>query len=223
MSKHLAPKEESNQARTRLISAALRLFVEKGYEAATTREICEAANANISQIRYYFGDKAGLYRAAYTEPLGDLPCQAHLIAMSELPLASALELFFNEFLQPLKLGPDLNLLMKLRFREMLEPTGAWEQEIEAEIKPQHEALLALIQKHLKLDTLDVDAQRLAFAIIGIAVHYFVGQDVIRAISPQIITAPGAIDVLTVRLATYAVSMIEGEAKRRELEGAHAST
>ena len=78
---------ESHGARSRLVLAALRQFAEKGFEAATTREICEAAGANISAIRYYFGDKAGLYRAAFTEPMGESPCHTNIEAYSDLPLA----------------------------------------------------------------------------------------------------------------------------------------
>jgi len=56
--------------------------------------------------------------------------------------------------------------------------------------------------------------RLAFAIIGMAVHFYVGQEVVSAISPQLLSSPNAIDVLAERLAGYAASMIEGEARRR---------
>ena len=198
--------------------AALHVFAEKGFEGATTREICELAGANISAIRYYFGDKAGLYRAAFTEPMCDAPCHSNIDTFASLPLSEALRLFFKEFLDPLKRGEELRLVMKLHFREMIEPTGAWQQEIDAEIKPQHEALVSLLKQHLGLKRVDVDVHRLAFAIIGMAVHYYVGHEVVSAISPQLLNTPKAIDTLGDRLAGYAVAMIEGELKRRLPEG-----
>jgi len=207
---------EAHGARGRLVLAALRLFAEKGFEAATTREICEAAGANISAIRYYFGDKAGLYRAAFTEPMGESPCHTHIEA--NLPLAEALEQLFRDFLEPLKKGEEFRLVMKLHFREMIEPTGAWQQEIDAEIKPQHEALVSMLKEYLGLQSIDADVHRLAFAIIGMAVHFYVGQDVVSAISPQILSTPEAIDVLAERLAGYSLSIIEGEAVRRKQVG-----
>jgi AcrR family transcriptional regulator len=205
---------KTQDARSRLVLSALRLFAEKGFEAATTREICEAAGANISAIRYYFGDKAGLYRAAFTEPMGQAPCHSTTDTYEHLPLAEALAILFREFLEPLKKGEEFQLVMKLHFREMIEPTGAWQQEIDAEIKPQHEALVSLLRKHLGLRSMDVDVHRLAFAVIGMAVHFYVGQDVVSTISPDVLNSPNAIDVLAERLAGYAVSMIEGEARRR---------
>ena len=93
---------DTHAARSRLVMSALRLFAEKGYKAASTREICDAAGANISAIRYYFGDKAGLYRAAFFEPMGDTPCGSNIANYAHLPLPIALGKFFSEFLDPLK-------------------------------------------------------------------------------------------------------------------------
>jgi TetR/AcrR family transcriptional regulator, regulator of cefoperazone and chloramphenicol sensitivity len=203
-----------NNARSKLVMAALHIFAEKGFEGATTREICELAGTNISAIRYYFGDKAGLYRAAFTEPMCDAPCHTKIETYADLPLPEALSLFFREFLEPLKKGEEFRLVMKLHFREMIEPTGAWQQEIDAEIKPQHEAMVSMLRQHLGLKRIDIDVHRLAFAIIGMAVHFYVGQDVVSAISPQLLSTPKAIDTLADRLAAYSVAMIEDESKRR---------
>ncbi|QPK62434.1 CerR family C-terminal domain-containing protein [Methylomonas sp. LL1] len=211
---------ETPDARSRLVMSALRLFAEKGYKAASTRDICEAAGANISAIRYYFGDKAGLYRAAFTEPMGDTSCGSNVATYADLPLAEVLGRFFSEFLEPLKKGEELGLVMKLHYREMIEPTGAWQQEIDAEIKPQHEALASLLKQHLGLRRIDADLHRLVFAMIGMAVHFYVGQEIVSAISPQILSAPKAVDVLAERLAGYAVAMIAGEAARRAEGGIH---
>ena len=48
-------------ARDRILQAAGVIFSEKGFRKATVREICEAADANIASINYYFGDKKNLY------------------------------------------------------------------------------------------------------------------------------------------------------------------
>lgn len=45
----------------RLLNAALECFLADEYHKVTTRMIAEKANANISMIRYYFGNKEGLY------------------------------------------------------------------------------------------------------------------------------------------------------------------
>src|SRR5262245_3494612 len=48
----------------RLLEAAGEIFAEHGYRAATVRQICEKARANIAAVNYHFGDKEGLYMAA---------------------------------------------------------------------------------------------------------------------------------------------------------------
>lgn len=48
--------------RSRLLSAASRLFAEKGYDHATVRDICAAAGVNIALVNYHFKSKEGLYK-----------------------------------------------------------------------------------------------------------------------------------------------------------------
>lgn len=45
----------------RLLKAALECFLADEYHKVTTRMIADRAGANISMIRYYFGNKEGLY------------------------------------------------------------------------------------------------------------------------------------------------------------------
>jgi AcrR family transcriptional regulator len=207
-------RPETEHPRQKLVLAALKLFAEKGFESASTREIADAAGANVSAIRYYFGDKAGLYRAAFTEPLGEIPATGCANIDPATPLPEALQRFFAEFLEPLKRGEAVRQVMKLHFREMIEPTGAWEQEIEAEIKPQHEAMVQMLTRRFGLAAPDIDVQRLAFSVVGMAVHYYVGQDIVDAIAPDLLASAEAIDTLAGRLAFFAASMIEAEAVRR---------
>src|ERR1700722_11872041 len=49
--------------RARIISAAMRLFGERGYESASTREIAAAAGVNAPALQYYFDNKEGVLRA----------------------------------------------------------------------------------------------------------------------------------------------------------------
>src|SRR5262245_28294098 len=51
----------TDDTRQRLINTAGEIFAEHGFRAATVREICSRAQANVASINYYFGDKEGLY------------------------------------------------------------------------------------------------------------------------------------------------------------------
>ncbi|MBS1188827.1 MAG: TetR family transcriptional regulator [Rhodocyclaceae bacterium] len=58
--------------RARLIKAALDCFLADDYHRVTTRLIAEKAGANVSMIRYYFGNKEGLYEEMIRETLNPL-------------------------------------------------------------------------------------------------------------------------------------------------------
>ncbi len=55
------PAKSGEEPRERILSAAGREFAERGYEAATVRDICAAAGVNVAAVNYYFGDKRRLY------------------------------------------------------------------------------------------------------------------------------------------------------------------
>jgi len=212
----VASRSDGAQAREKLLQAALRLFAAKGFERTSIREIAQAAGTNVSAIGYYFGDKAGLYRVAFTEPMGEACAAAACkFPLDGVPLADLMRGFFTEFLAPLRQGEAVQLVMRLHFREMVEPTGLWAEMIENEIKPQHEALTRLLAHEFGLTAPDDDLTRLVFAIFGMAIHFFVGQEVVNDIAPKILSAPEAIDRLAERLAGFSVAMVESERVRRQ--------
>ena len=51
------------ETRRRLIDVAIRLFGERGYEGASSREIAREAGVNAPALQYYFDSKEGLYQA----------------------------------------------------------------------------------------------------------------------------------------------------------------
>jgi AcrR family transcriptional regulator len=57
-----APRGDAT--RKRLIEAAIEIFAVNGFDGASTRMVAERARANLGAIPYYFGSKAGLYRAS---------------------------------------------------------------------------------------------------------------------------------------------------------------
>lgn len=61
---------DADASRRALLDAATGLFEERGFEAATVREIGERAAVDPALIARYFGGKEGLYLAAMTETQG---------------------------------------------------------------------------------------------------------------------------------------------------------
>lgn len=56
-------KEINKKTEEKIIDVATEVFAARGFEGASTREICNKAGVNISLISYYFGGKQELYQA----------------------------------------------------------------------------------------------------------------------------------------------------------------
>jgi AcrR family transcriptional regulator len=64
--------DTAEPVRARLLKAALDCFLADDYHRVTTRLVAEKAGANVSMIRYYFGNKEGLYEEMIRETLNPL-------------------------------------------------------------------------------------------------------------------------------------------------------
>ena len=209
-------RSDGVEARNRLLDAALALFAEKGYAKTSTREIALAARINIASISYYFGDKAGLYKAVFTDPRSNPSVPPEQIDDATRPLEWALRNLMRSFVEPLKQGDLIQQCMKLHFREMLEPTGIWQEEVECNIKPSHHALASALCRHLGVAQPDDEIHRLVLAISGLGVMLQICTDVTNSVRPALIASHAALDVYCDRLVDYAMALTAAEAVRRAL-------
>lgn len=196
----------------------MRLFAAQGYSKTSTRELAEAAGVNVAAISYYFGDKAGLYRATFCEAMGAPADEVARYSGLELTLPEALRGFYAGFTEPLKMGDVARLCMKLHFRELLEPTGLWEADPTFGIHEMHDALVAVLCRHLDIDPAaadgDLDLQRLAICIAGLGVHLHVGHDINNVLAPGINEGEHNLDLWLARLVEFALALVQAERQRR---------
>ena len=209
-----ALRSDGAEARNRLLDTALALFADHGFAKTSTRAIAQGAGVNVAAISYYFGDKAGLYRAVFEDPRSNPGPNIAELQAGPASLDDVLRALLLGFTEPLKQGQTVQNCMRLHFREMLEPTGVWQNEIEHHIKPAHSALVHALSLHLGLAKADDDVHRLAFSITALGIMMHIGCEVIPAIRPALVATPQAIDAYAQRLLQYAQSMVQGEAQRR---------
>jgi AcrR family transcriptional regulator len=104
--------------RGRLVQAARRIFAEKGFDAASVREITAAAAANLGAVNYHFGSKQGLYEAVLDAAIEPLARRLGLGVPSSEPGAAAvgtavdrIDRIVAALFEHLAANPDLQLLV----------------------------------------------------------------------------------------------------------------
>ena len=157
----------NKSTKQRLIEAASRIFSDKGYHATTVAEICEAADANIAAVNYYFGEKSALY----------YECFLHLFNLSNQvypkPDSADAEVWLREFVRARVANifdeGEAGLLPKLIHKEMGQPTELHQRIREELFEPLLRNVRAKIQEYLGEDatTEEVDLAQVNFSSVHI--------------------------------------------------------
>ena len=149
--------------------AAQDAFAEHGFAAATVRDICRAAGANIAAVNYYFGDKEKLYIEAVKRAH---QCAGKMEASQippDLPPVERLRLFIRGMVTAMH-APASPSAMKLMMREMADPGKAAHVVVTEFIQPMAFALRAILRELLP----HLDEQHLlmtGFSVIGQCLFY----------------------------------------------------
>ncbi|WP_326539020.1 TetR/AcrR family transcriptional regulator [Pseudorhodoferax sp.] len=208
---------DTEDARHRLLLTALRLFSQQGFAKTSTRELAEAAHVNVASISYYFGDKAGLYRAAFTDLQSRVQDDVARYSDPAMSLPEALHAYYATVIDPLREGDVMRWCMKLFFRELVEPTGLIDELVASEIQPNHDAMAALLCRHLGLAQADDGIHGLCACLAWMGVQLHMGRDINERIAPSTYIGARALDDWHRRLVHYGMALIEDERARRQAD------
>jgi AcrR family transcriptional regulator len=200
----------------RLLKAAGEIFAEHGYQAATTRQICEKARANIAAINYHFGDKEGLYLAvlrsvpkAYAEKY---PAAAGIGAGA--PPEEKLRRYIASLLSRIFDRGRPAWHAKLIAREMIEPTRAFDALMEEAARPVHEELASIVRELLgPMATTEV-TRLCTLSIISQCVYYHHARSVIQRLYPAQSHGPEEIDALAEHIGRFSLAGLREYARQR---------
>ncbi len=166
--------------RRRLLQAALKAFGHRDYDAVSTREIVDSADANISAISYHFGGKRGLYLATaeYLAQTLHLAMQDRLQQITgQLPgadpdrcreMLGELISGFVETLLTGELGEDAPGFI---FREQSQPSGAFDVLYGKLFEPMHRSLSALVGRARNLPADSDEVRMAAHGLLGQAIAF----------------------------------------------------
>jgi len=163
----IADKHSGDDPRVRLLLAAGREFAERGYEAATVRDISLAAGVNLAAVNYYFGDKRRLYiesvKHAHEERVRQVPEPRW--EPGTPPDRKLREFLGNTLERMLGLGQH-PWQVRLMLREVLQPTEACRELAEDYFRPHFELLVSILAE-LAAGRLDEPRlRRLAVGVMG---------------------------------------------------------
>jgi AcrR family transcriptional regulator len=206
----------SESARERILHAAGPIFAEKGFSAATVREICAAAEANLAGVNYHFRDKETLYLETVK--------LAHTLLVRQVPLPpwpehatpeEKLGSFIRTALWRMLGAHELGWQTRLLVREMIHPTIACQPLVQDFIRPQLDQLLSILDELLPAGIEQHRRHQTAFSIIGQCLHYRVASEFVALLIPRRERAAHyGIEPLAEHITTFSLAALSELAQQR---------
>ncbi|UXI00992.1 TetR/AcrR family transcriptional regulator [Photobacterium sp. TY1-4] len=160
-----------SDARARLIEAARQLFVALPYAKVSTRMVANRAEVNVALIRYYFGNKGGLFEAMLRESIAPIQTQLNqMIKAGNIHCIGELMRTYYRIMIP---NPDLPKLIVRAM--MLAPGDVQRQAIEAifrDIAPLAQSLMLDQVQDQGLLRADVEPEMAKMTMISMMVFPF---------------------------------------------------
>jgi AcrR family transcriptional regulator len=171
------------ETRQRLIEVAAEVFADQGFRHATIRDICQKAGTNVASINYYFGDKEKLYRAVFDYARRCAPPELWVQDSIANP-EERLRAYIRGFITCIFAEGRPAWLGKLIAREMVEPTGALDEFVEEQIRPNHVRLKSLVRELIGPGADDEVARLASFSITAQCVYYYHCRSVVSRLYPE---------------------------------------
>lgn len=183
------PEAEGTPARRALIEAAIELFGHEGFAAVSTRMLSERAGTNIASIKYYFGGKDELYRAAIDHVVAELRPRVELamaafeqgqeLAGGDPVLQARLIKRLIANLMELFLGSEeVPVFMPFVLREFFTPGPHFDTFYAALPRALHELFTRAVAMVRGIDPADEATVLQAHALIGQIMIFHVGRPIL---------------------------------------------
>ncbi|GFK94743.1 putative HTH-type transcriptional regulator YttP [Fundidesulfovibrio magnetotacticus] len=207
---------EPADTRDRIVEAAIEVFLEKGYAAATVRDICARAQANVAAVNYHFGSKEALHAAVLEKVMAD--CQA-LYPMQEgleadqPPGERLRRLIANMYRLNFPEDPESARRGKLFWLEVANPSQSFRPLVERFMRPIKDVLEEIIQD-IALGPLDPETLHLLAASVA-AQCLFHAQNAawLSQLYPERTYAPADVERLASHVHRFSLAGIEAERAR----------
>ncbi len=199
----------------RLLDAALDIFAEQGYQAATIQQIVKRAGTNIAAINYHFRDKANFYAEVIVYGCEKDHSNHPEFLLSDQKPEQQLFSFIQWFLQRgLRIGAD-SLLDQIHMQELANPSPVLDKVVEKLIRPVHMQLREIIRALLPDNSSEEKLRFHCFSVIGQCNLYKIGKPVMTRLYPDIELNEETMDTLVQHIYLVCLAGIRAEYKNHE--------
>ena len=193
----------------RLLEAAGEVFAAHGFRAATVREICQRAGANVAAINYHFGDKEGLYFAVL-KSCSEAALQKYPPTLGLGPDATSeerLHAFVRSLLFRIADKGQPSWHGKLIAHEMTEPTKALTALIDKVYGPALKQLEAIVLELLGRRAPVTVIRQCQLSILGQCLYFHYARPAIQHIHPEQGFEPADIERLAKHITQFSLAGI----------------
>jgi len=205
-------ERDPDDTRIRLLEAAEDVFAEKGYEAATTREICNRAGVrNVGAVNYYFQGKDRLYAEAVKYAMRTC---AHGAPFPDWPPGTPPVRKLREFIRTvmarmLEIPKEASMTLMTREMTRLTPSPFTVEAVELNMRPIANVLVAILNELLP----DVPFERrvlVGFSIMGQCLFYRQNRAVSEVLFGRRLLQKLSADELAEHIADFSLKAIRRE-------------
>jgi AcrR family transcriptional regulator len=195
--------------RDKLLDVAGRIFADRGYQAATVREICVAAGANVAAVNYHFGDKLGLYTEVVRQAMQTAEIEAVQSALDlPSPPEDILRAVIHARLRSVCRNDRPDWYFRILTHELAEPTPALRQLINKVGRPLFERMLGLIGGMIDLSPGDDRTRLCALSVMGQILVYKFATPLIAGVWPELKLTPEQVERIADHIADFSLTYIQ---------------
>ncbi len=211
-------RQDGLETRKQLLEAAGEIFAEHGYAKATSKEICERANANVAAVNYHFGSKDQLYAAVLQEAHSRIVSIESMAAatQSRMDPKIKLRMFLSLIVQQVAKRDRGRWELRVLSREILSRSPLMSTLIEKQIAPKAALLRSMLGELMRMPANHPAVSRTLINIMGPFLMLLITD---RALQKKV--APHLevdIETLTEHMVTFALAGIEAVARQARTEG-----
>lgn len=162
-------KQTDTSTEEKIMTAAKKVFMQKGYGATRTRDIANEAGINLALLNYYFRSKEKLFEIIMIEKVQTLfGVLAPVVMNDQIPLEQKIEMIVQNYIDMLLQHPDLPIFVlselknnPVRFSNM--------------IQAGHLLTQSSFVKQLHVKAPHINPLHFLMSILGMTVFPFVGR------------------------------------------------